>query len=515
MIFESAKKSMIYQEFTSEMRENWFDLKQKKYLSTVDSFYFSVLLKGNFTADSDDPKVIRWREFWKRIGTYTSIYDDYVLQLPGLPMYLYVSRFYYGNGTYEYRLTRPDYYDIFIACRTANQETSQILVQLRSKAIWIDGLRPTMFRSLDDIEIICKHFDFDIITAQENRVDYCWHTNYVQDVASFLNPQNFARMRLSRLNDSNLHVNYNGREDYQIDYLTLGKKSSKNVFFRIYLKSKEVVEMGYKAFFLQFWQLNGMISRYDFYCLEYGYEKRSWEQVQYGRLKFYSEFGSDQRLRDQCTDILNGIVKFDYDDLKYFCDILTPPVTNVINVEFQTMRKFTSSIVFQNPYDSQGWLGYKNRLDDIIDHYPMICDYLTKNVVRLVTTSGDKNKSRREDNSFWQYLRQTKSLDGSKCIADSKLIRNYDHEKNVDIVKKRALSSIAGVNLHYKGNCSVSSSERDLIDFISTLNDNDFADYQRFKNKRLKREDYGDGLGLEVTDKFGFVNKDTGETFNI
>ena len=190
-------------------------------------------------------------------------------------------------------------------------------------------------------------------------------------------------------------------------------------------------------------------------------------------------------------------------------------VTNVINVEFQTMRKFTSSIVFQNPYDSQGWLGYKNRLDDIIDHYPMICDYLTKNVVRLVTTSGDKNKSRREDNSFWQYLRQTKSLDGSKCIADSKLIRNYDHEKNVDIVKKRALSSIAGVNLHYKGNDTTCSSEKDLIDFISTLNDNDFADYLRFRNKRLKREDYGDGLGLEVTDKFGFVNKDTGETFNI
>lgn len=515
VILNSTKKSMIYQEFGDDMRTNWFDIRQKKFISTVDSFYYSVLLQGDFTSDSKDLKVKKWREYWHRVGTYISVYDDYVLQLPGLPMYLYASRFYYGNGTYEYRLSRPDYYDIFVACRTANKETSQILVQLRSKAIWIDSLRETLYRSLDDIVTICNYFDLKIITTTENRIDYCWHTNYIQDPEVFFNPVNFAKMRLSRLNDSTMHINYVGREDYQIDYLTLGRKSSKNVFFRAYLKSKEVVEMGYKAFFLKLWMLNGMISRYDFYCLEYGYEHRSWQHVQYGRLKFYAEYGSDQRLRDQCTDILNGVVKFDYDDLKYFCDILTPPVTNVINIEYQTMRKFTSSIVFTNPYDAQGWAGFKNRLDDMIDNYPMICDYLTKHTVRLVTTTGDSNKARRDDCPFWQFLRSAKSLDGSKCVADAELIRNYDHEKNVDIVKKRALSSIAGVNLHYKGNCSTSSGERDLIDFISTLNDNDFADYQRFKNKRLKREDYGDGLGLEVTDKFGFVNKDTGETFNI
>ncbi|MDE5782243.1 MAG: hypothetical protein K2I03_12335 [Lachnospiraceae bacterium] len=515
MIFSSSKKSLIYNEFDDNERTNWFELKQKKFINTIDTFYYSVLLKADFTRDSKDAKVKHWRTFWKNIESNLAAYDDYVLKIPGLPMYLYVTRFYYGNGTYEYRLSRPDYYDIFISCRVANIETSPVLVQLRSKALWIDGVRPTIWKSLDDVEKICSHFGIEILCTQENRIDFCWHTNYIQSPDVFFNPANFAKMRCSRLDDSQMHVKYNGNSDFDIDYITLGKKSSKNVFFRIYMKSKEVVEMGYKAFFLKLWLLNGMISRYDFYCLEYAYEKRSWYYVQYGRLKFYSEFGSDYRLRNQCSDILNGKIKFDYDDLKYFCDILTPPVTVILNVEYQTMRKFTSSLVFRNTYDELGFLGYTNRLDDILDYYHLIAHYLTTNTVRLVEPNGDSNKSRRDNCPFWECLKKTKSLDVKGSAADPELIRSYDHEKNVDIVKKRALSSIAGVNLHYKGSNSSSSSEEDLIDFITSLNDNDFADYTRFKNKRIKREDYGTGVGFTSNDRFGFVDYTTGNTFNI
>lgn len=517
MIFSSSKKSLIYNEFNDSERSNWFDLNQKKFINTIDTFYYSVILKADFTRESEDARVKRWRLFWKNIESKLSAYDDYVLKMPGLPMYFYVSRFYFGNGTYEYRLTRPDYYDIFIAVRVANSETSPMLVQLRSKALWIDGVRTTMFNSLDDVHKICEYFGIEVLLAQENRIDYCWHTNYIQAPDVFFNPVNFAKMRCSRLCESTMHVKYNGNEDYEVDYLTLGKKSSKNVFFRVYLKSKEVVEMGYKAFFLKLWLFNGIINRYDFYCLEYAYEKRSWYHVHLGRLKFYAEYGSDYRLRNQCNDILNGKVKFNYDDLKYFCDILTPPVTVVLNVEYQTMRKFTSSLVFRNTSDELEFNGiyHHNRLIDILDNYPAICDYLTTNTVRLVTPYGDENKSRRDNCPFWERLKHTKSLDFKSCAADSELVRNYDHKKNLSIVKKRALSGIAGVNLYYKGNKSCSTSEEDLIDFITSLNDNDFADYTRFKKKRIMRDDYGSGVGFSQGDRFGIVDYSTGNTINL
>lgn len=531
MVFESSKKSLIYNEFNGDERENWFSLKQKKFINTIDSFYYSVLLNADFTSDSKDSRVRIWRNFWKDVDTKLSLYDDYSLSIPGLPKYYSVSRFYYGRGTYEYRLSRPDYWDIFISLRVANSATTPILVQLRSKALWIDSAANTVRDSLNDINALCSYFGFSIILAQENRVDYCWHTNYIQHPETFFNPEHFAKIRLSRLSESSMHVKYNGNQDYEVDYLTLGKKSSKNVFFRVYLKSKEVVEMGYKAFFLKLWLIHGMISRYDFYCLEYGYENHSWKHVQYGRIKFYAEYGSDHSLREQCNDILNGKVKFNYDDLKYFCDMITPPVTYVLNIEFQTMRKFTSSLVFGNDtffncdpglWDKlgngvfgNGGYSFDTRLWDILNNYSGICDFLTSKTLRLVTPAGDINKSRREDCAFWQCLRNTKSLDNDACIADSKLIRTYDHEKNLDVIKKHALSSIAGINLHRKGSGNADSAETDIVDFITSLNDNDFADYRRFKNKRLKREDYGDGVGYSAADKFAVVSKSTGETYNM
>lgn len=507
---------MIFTEFDTDSCINWFDLKDKKFLNTIDTLYYSVLLSGDFSPNTKDRDVLYFRSFWERELRSLRIFDDYTVNsIPGLPLYFQLRYCSYGGGTYEICLSRPDHYDILIAKRTSNPATSQILVQLRSKALWMDSVRSTIDESLADVEKIVNHFKLNIIDVKENRIDYCWHTNYIQNPENYFLPDNFAKMRLSRMDNSLMHVKYKGNEDYEIDYVTLGCKSSANVFFRIYLKSKEVVEKGYKAFFLKLWFLNGMINRYDLYCYEYAYDNKNWDYLNLGRLKFYLEYGTDMMIKGTCKDILNGKIKMKYDELKHFADMITPAVTLVINVEYQTMRKFSSSIVLpDSTYNFKKW-GVRSRLYDIVDNYRYIANYLIKHCVRLVTPVGDENKSRRDDCPFWSCLSRSRTIDGKNTPSDTSAIRQYDHERNAELVKKRALGSIASYNLYSKGE-NDETGEQDLIDFISCLNDNDFDAMNHLKNKKMKRADYSNPLALKIKNqtKFIIIDKESGEVLN-
>lgn len=516
MILKSARNNMIFNEFDDNMQVNWFDLKDKKFLNTIDTLYYSVFTTGDFSPNTRDKNVLYYRRFWERELSRLRLFDDYTINsIPGLPLYFQLKYCSFGGGTYEICLTRPDHYDILIAKRTSNPMTSQILVQLRSKTLWMDSVRSAIDESLADVEKIVKHFRFKILEVKENRIDYCWHTNYIQNPESYFLPDNFAKMRLSRMDDSLVHVKYKGNNDYEIDYVTLGCKSSANVFFRIYLKSKEVVEKGYKAFFLKIWYLNGMISRYDLYCYEYAYDNKNWDYLNLGRLKFYLEHGSDILIKGTCKDILEGKIKMKYDDLKHFADMITPAVTLVINVEYQTMRKFSQSVVLpDSTYNFKKW-GVRSRLYDIVDNYRYIANYLVKHCVRFVTPYGDKNKSRREDCPFWSCLARSRTIDGKNTPADTVAIRQYDHERNAELVKKRALGSIASFNLYRKGE-NQEDVEQDIVDFISSLNDNDFENMKNSKNKKMKRTDYSSPLSSEIINqtKFIIIDKDSGEVLN-
>lgn len=515
MILKSCNNNMIFDEFSGSERENWFDLRSKKFLNTIDTLYYTVFLKGDFTAESKDKKVIYYRNFFERRLAMLKIYESIVLEVPKLPMYFEVIRCYFGSGTYDVCLRRSDYYDILLSRRTSNASTPQILVQLRSKALWMDGVRQVIDNSLEDIRILMEYFGFTIVDVKENRIDYCWHTNYIQNPELYFNPVNFAKMRLSRMDDSTFHVKYRGNEDYEIDYVTLGMKASCNVFFRIYLKSKEVVEKGYKAFFLKTWFLNGLISRYDLYCYEYAYEHRNWNYLILGRLAFYLEYGSDKSIRQQCKDILDEKLKLKYDDLKYFADMITPPVTLIINVEYQTMRKFSQSLELPNSTYNYRRYGVYSRLYDIVDNYRYIANYLTLHSVRLVTPEGDENKSRRLNTPFWEALSRARCIDGKNKTADSVVVRTYDHLRNAELVKKRALGSIASFNLYHKGE-NYQSSEQDLIDFITNLNDNDIFNMDRLKHKKMKRADYSSPLAFQnnTDDRYIIIDKLSGEILN-
>ena len=60
--YNSNPNCKIFTELPKDQIKFWFDFKQKKFLHNVDTFYYSVKFKEDFTTDSSDHAVIRFRK---------------------------------------------------------------------------------------------------------------------------------------------------------------------------------------------------------------------------------------------------------------------------------------------------------------------------------------------------------------------------------------------------------------------------------------------------------------------
>ncbi len=524
MIPINADATKIYSEFTSEQNVNWFDLKRTKFLHNIDTFYYSVFLKGNFTKDSQNEKVFRMRNYFEQEFLKMDNFEVPELTLKnldidgrkgyspkGLPTYFILKPFTFAKF-YNVNIQRPECYDFFIARQVPNIDTAQVIVQIRSYYLWLHGVHKAYDKSLEDLKLILDYFGLEIKHVQENRVDYCWHTNYVQSPDRFFLIDNFAKMRVSRLHEATYHVRFRGNEEHEIDYVRLGNLRSNKVLTRFYLKSKEVVEQGYKGFFFKIWLVHGLINRYDLYVYEECYKRQSWEYLHKARLKFYLEYGSDKGLKHKCAAILDEVLELDYDDLVAFADLLTPRVTLIINTEYQTMRKFSKSIQLI-PFKDNTSKGVSKYIYDYLDNRQLILDYLTHNVLRLTDIRQlDRNKSRRDYCPFWKALRRTKLIDTLKVKQNIKLTREYANRLNKEKVKERALTSVVTYQLYDKG-VNDETIANDAIDFILSLNDNDMYKMRKYKLKKIRQlnSDQLDGLSRNYDTHFALLDKSTGE----
>lgn len=526
MFSKSTKSSKIFKEMNEEQHANFFDFREGKFLHEIDTFYYSVKLNDDFTSDGCSMNVSYFRDYWIKeldnlqMFSYKKCTFDN-LNVDGLkgyvpdklPTYFILSRSGFAS-MYNIHLSRPDFYDIFIAPIVPNADTSQILVQIRSYYLWLHGVDSAFSDSFKDVKLICDLFGFEISEVIENRCDYAWHTNYIQSPDKFFKLENVARMRVSTLSEGDQHFKFRGNEDIELDYLRLGRLKSNNLILRIYLKSKEVVEQGYKGFFFKIWLIHGLINRYDVYVYEECYKKHSWEYLHYARLKFYVEYGSDETLRHKCICILDGVLKLDYDDLKKFADFLTPSPTLVLNVEYQTMRKFSKTLKLL-PF--RPWQGCCRRIYHYFDNRRLIIDYLTHSIFRLVDYNPEKdtNKSRCDYIKFWKRLRSTKLVDCHVVPKNLNVVRDYSTNLDKLKVKKAAMGSIVTYQLYDKG-INEDKLADDVIDFLSTLNDNDIEYMKRTKDNKIQqlRSRLGDKTADYNMSDYKLINMRTGEIIN-
>lgn len=517
-IKKHLNSTQIYQELDEENRKYWFDFKQKKFLHNIDTFYYSVKLMEDFTNDSYDDAVLQFRKFFEQQQSILSANFS-----EGVPLYF--------DGCDNTLLLRPctfarffsiclscaDWFDIFIAPVVPHGSdgglsvTSEIVVQIRSYMLWMYGVHEAFERSYEYVKAICDNFSLHIAYCQENRIDYCWHSNYLSNPEKFFAPDNFYRMRVDRFKDALIHTAKVGSEDYEIDYVSLGKRSDK-VFIRIYLKSKEVIEKNYKPWFFKVWLFNGLINRYDFYVYEQCYMKHSWAYLDTARLKFYSEYGEDEIQRRACLDVVEGNVTMSPDSLRRFADSLTPKVNLIMNVEYQTMRRHTKTYELV-PFRDNSSKQTAKRIYDYLDNRKIIADYLTHYVFRLVEPSGDTNKSRRDYCAFWKALRSCRMVDVNVRQKEVKLIRQYCRKLNSTMMKKRVINAAVTLGIYTRG-INEDSVIQDCVEALCQLNDNDIHDAYRYKKKKARQFNASELAETYVSDavhEYEVININTGE----
>ncbi len=511
---------LLFSEMSDDDMNFWYDYKRNKFLHNIDTFYYSVKLVEDFTDDTNDFNVKRFRKYFQ--NKYEKLESDVSRDFISIDLFkgeiLNLRKFSFAH-MYTICMEYPEWFDIFIAPKVprgadnGSSVTCEIVVQIRSYMLWLYGVHHAFEKSYEYIKELCDHFGLHIAYAQENRIDYCWHSNYLTNPEQFFSLENFYKMRVDRFHDALTHTEKSGSEGFEIDYVALGKRSDK-VFIRIYLKSKEVVEQAYKGWFFYVWLFNGLINRYDLFVYEECYKRKNWKYMNLARCAFYLEYGQDEEKKKICSALLSGSQTMEEDTLQRFADELTPKVNLVMNVEYQTMRRHSKSYQLVPLRDNSAKETAK-RVYDYFDNHKLIIDYLTFHVFRLVTPTGDSNKSRRDLCGFWKALRSCRLIDVKLPPKQLKLIREYSRNLNADMVRTRAINSVITYGIYRKG---INQDEiiQDVMDALCTMNDNDMQKALRYKEKKARQFNGSELPGhTEFTDayRYGIVDLDTGALY--
>lgn len=494
--------NQLYQDMPIDEQHDWFGYSQKKFLHNIDTFYYSVKFRNDFRLKTSDAHVLKMRRFFKLQYDYLNNNEDQPeLYLPDLGKNLYLKPVTFSRF-YTTCLTYPEYFDIFFApvvpkaADGGESVTCECVVQIRSYMLWIMGVRDAFENSYEYVKNIAKYFGLQIDFVQENRIDYCWHSNYLKDPETFFSPENFYKMRVDRFKNATYVTNKVGSEDYEIDYVALGKRSDK-VFVRIYQKTREVIEQNYKPWFLQIWLMQGLISKYDQWVYERCYQKKNWFYRFTARLEFFLEHGQDPYYLSYVRQILEGKLTIEEDALIRLADKLTPKLNYVVNVEFQTMRRHSKSYELL-PIHNNTAKGETQRIYDYLDNRKLIIDYLTDKVFKMVEKTGDGNKCRRPYCGFWKALRNTRCLDMKITPEYKKLVRNYNRKLSVDSMKKRVIGSAVTLGIYMRG-INEDSPLQDCFEALLRMNDNDIMEAQRYKQKKLRQFNEDELSGVFVS----------------
>lgn len=513
------RDSLILEEMDGKEREKWFSCTRSKFVHNIDTFYYSVKFKNDFRIDSKDERVIRMRKYFRfkyeGLGDYDETGDVYLKEIDKRLILRPVtfSRFY--NTCLSY----PQYFDIFLASVVprsldgGESVTCEMIVQIRSYMLWMFGVHAAFENSYRFVKALASYFGLEIDHVQENRVDYCWHSNYLKDPETFFNPDNFYKMRVDRFKNATYVTNKVGTEDYEIDYVSLGKRSDK-VFVRIYQKTREVIEQNYKPWFFQIWKMNGLINDYDLYVYERCYQKKSWFYRFYARLEFYAEHGLNPSYVQLCRKIVREKTSIGEDALIKLAKELTPELNLVVNVEFQTMRRHSKSYGLL-PFKDNGHTGECRRIYDYLDNRKLIMDYLTDRVLKLVEKTGDSHKYRRPLCGFWEALRRTRCIDVKMTPEEIRMIRHYNRRLNVESMRRRVIHSAITLGIYTRG-INTDNPMQDCQEALLRMNDNDMEAAFRYKNKRLRQFNENELAEVyvdDVTHAFEVIRLDTGELY--
>ena len=466
-------------DFSAEERKHWFSMKAHAVLPHIDTLYYTVSISGDSNEnDSQGLKELISELSRLKKQKMTNPAENVVFcDLEVMPT---------GFSIYEFQLRLNETFDIFIGRYLPNPSTPRVVVQLRSRSLVLDGVSGAILRSYAAVKILFDTFGLTVGEVRENRIDYAYHTNLIQNPYRF-----FADDRLLRHLRTNFGIGqkvFRFGKDIRLDYFALGQKKSNAIFFRCYNKSQEVVEKNYKPFFIERWLENGLISQYDAYVYRCAYELHSYRTgLLVGRMRWYIEHGKDGELRERFQqDLDTGYVNSDNNEfLEKELSSVLPPVTLIMNVEFQTKRRFYASVGEQflrgMVYRYDGDPALEN-LMKLVSLSPEFLEYLTRETICFVADRNDEDGKGKDRVmcDWWRRIHSCRIPFTDKVTLD--LWREYD--RKTDIVRSRSLlqSAIARYSIISRQSLDSRSFAEDVSDVLCSLNDNDFYGFATDKD---------------------------------
>ncbi len=466
MISDNASKSLIYQEFDDLKRKEFFDYQKSKFITNIDTLYYSVYFEIKGETEKGFERMIAYLDHVKE--SYNMLKDD-LKEIKIIGDLVYKGKCF---GPYSVGFEHDSKYVAFFV-RTLTDKVPQIIVQLRSEYLWLNDYKYCIDESVDEILNFLSMYGITIDRVTENRLDFAYHTNYIQNIDRFFDSEMLGDNLVSHFKRwSKEGIFENG--SLICDYISLGRRKSNDVFIRIYNKVQEVVNLKHKSYFLQLWLQNGLINKYDSWVYEQCFIESSYQKIDYYRLMFYYKNSFD---REKRTQVLHYLTNFDNSDKKKIHDLadeLTPVPTLVVNFEFQLKRKFTSDLKLEKITIYNSFL---HRIYSVLDNLSNIHAYITHNVVRFVDGKYASRKKNCPNLYWWNLLRKSLKVDNFK------LCRQYEINLEKKILKNKLVKNIATYSA-YSGNVD-QSIYKSVESIISEMNENDLDNFENYRKKRF------------------------------
>ena len=486
-MLNSVKRSLVFSEFTEKEQNYWFSIKEKAVSHHIDTLYYSVFIDGDMVDPTPDTytgeSLLGFLEDMTMLKQRVQLDPVAKIQYYGLDVER--SGAAIGGGLYAFHLSLKDHYDIFISPYIPTDKTPRIQVQIRTNSLVLDGLYEALHKSFDKVCSILSHYGLAVSDVRENRIDYAFHTNVVQKPAEVFSDENLKKHLDTTFRELYKHVWLTGKRDdfFDLDYFSLGSRRSNNVFFRVYNKTKEVVQMNYKGFFFEVWFERGLISRYDLYVMKEAYTRNSYKTgVSVGRINWYLEYGKNKDLKAELRKLLESCdLKSDNNPFmeKKIKGVL-PPITTIMNFEFETKRKFYVDMDLSNTkvrrFASEPIPYYKRpelyRLYVLFEERRAIFNVLLRERVVFREDNFDISSPMLD---FWARIARCKV---GQIDYDRKAVWEYSRNLDMEKTKRRLCNSLAQLSMLKKNSVNPSELGDDIWLAASLLNDNDIENYQ-------------------------------------
>lgn len=492
-----VERSAIFKEFTPEEQEFYFSIKEKAVSHHVDTLYYSVFLVDD-DVDTTDERILGLLSHLRELKQLklSNIAED--VQFFGLSVGAFGAAI--SCGMYSNRLTYAENFDVFITDYIPNKDTPRIQVQLRTRSLVLDGLYGAIEASYNAVKEILNYYGLEISEIAENRIDYAFHTNIIQKPMEMFSDESLEKHLVTSFREIWKHIWITSRKDdfFDLDYIALGSRKSNCVFFRAYSKAKEVIQMNYKGFFFELWRERGLISHYDQFVYEKAYEMKSFKTgCLVGRIEWYLKYGKNEDLKEKLKELLLSCnIKSDNNPrIEKEIKGILPPVTVVLNLEFETKRKFYLQLAdFISCYDfnenkvkglSRLYRSEENidihTVGDLQRLYKVLSlrrEFINKLFTDIVSFVNDNNDVESEEMDFWRRIRRVRIHDQpDKPVLDAW----YSYSRGLDVRRtKRSFSrNLASLAMLNRNEASESNFSDDMIEALSLMNDNDVFDLDK------------------------------------